>query len=87
MSLKDYWIPGSPPQREQLGRAHGEPRCGEHGCVGPFVNQVYQFGLGAGMTFGDCVECGRRGLIRQSARGFEEIGRLVEAVIPPPTGA
>ena len=84
MSLSEFWIAGSPAPREEPGRAQAGARCGEHGCVGPFVNQLYEFGLGAGMAFGDCVECGRRGLIRPSARGFESLGRLVEAVIPPP---
>ena len=82
MSLRDYWIAGPPapsgePRRAEVGA------CGDHGCMGPFVNQVYQRGLGGGMTFGDCVECGRRVIIRPSDRGFESIGRLVEAIIPP----
>jgi hypothetical protein len=77
MSQREFWIP-APPVERVVGR-----RCGEHGCVGPFVNQLYEFGLGSGTVFGDCVECGRRGLIRQSHRGFESIGKLVEAVIPP----
>ena len=85
MSIRECWIPGSPEPQEELGRAHGKPvACGEHGCVGPFVNQSFQLGLGTGTIFGDCAECGRRGLVRRSERGFEAIGRLVEAFIPPP---
>ena len=83
MSLRDYWIAGSAPPPDERARERAEAgACGEHGCVGPFVNLVYQRGLGAGLTFGDCVECGRRVMIRPSARGFESIGRFVEAIIP-----
>lgn len=84
MTLRDYWIAGSPPPDGERERAEGGP-CGEHGCVGPFVNQVYQRGLGEGTAVGDCMECGRRVIIRPSDRGFESIGRLVEAIIPPAT--
>ena len=86
MSLRDYWIPGS----AAPDGAHGGTRaergvCGDHGCMGPFVNQVYLSGVGGGMTFGYCGECGRRVLIRPSDRGFESISRFVEAFIPPAT--
>ena len=85
MSIREYWIPGVPSPDDELGRARAERAvCGEHGCIGPFVNLSYELGLGAGSAFGDCMECGRRGLIRPRHRGFEGIGQLVEAIIPPP---
>lgn len=88
MSMREYWIAGTPSPDDELGRARAERcGCGEHGCIGPFVNLSYELGLGSGTAFGDCVECGRHGLIRPSRRGFESIGRLVEAIVPPPPAA
>ena len=84
MSLRDYWIPGSPPRAEDVVGVRAEVgACSDLGCMGPFANHVYQRGLGEGMTFADCMECGRRVLIRQNERGFESIGRFIEAFIPP----
>lgn len=79
----EYWLAAAAPQRE--AEVRDQPRtgaCAEHGCVGPFTNQSSRRG-DMGMVFGDCMECGRRTMIQPSRRGFESIGRVVEAIIPP----
>jgi hypothetical protein len=83
MSQSEYWLSGSRPSHEP--RSGGERRpgpCDERGCVGPFANQSSRQG-DAGTVFGDCMECGRRVQIPPSTRGFESLGRMVEAIIPP----
>ena len=79
----EYWLAASAPPRQTQSREQSRTgACTEHGCVGPFTNQSSRR-RDTGMVFGDCMECGRRSRIQPGSRGFESLGRVVEAIIPP----
>lgn len=79
MSLRESCLAGGRPAPRTAGSAGA---CDERGCVGPFTNQSSRRG-DVGMVFGDCMECGRRVMIPTSTRGFESLGQVVEAYLPP----
>ena len=78
MSLRESCLAGDRP----APRGRGEAGACEGGCIGPFTNQGSRRG-DVGMSFGDCMECGRRVMIPTSTRGFESLGQVVEAYLPP----
>ncbi|MBW3630568.1 MAG: hypothetical protein KY464_14890 [Gemmatimonadetes bacterium] len=83
MSLREYSLAGPRPPVDAHGAARrGSSACGDQGCVGPFTNQNHR--RGDGIVYGDCMECGRRVRLEASARGFESLGQVVEAIMPPP---
>ena len=84
MKREDWLAEPNPPPEERKPERPGPGACDENGCIGPFTNQTFQRALGAGMSYGDCMECGRRVLIKGSSRGFESLGLIVEAILAPP---
>ena len=84
MSLREYSLAGPRPSSEAQGATRRDSSaCNDQGCVGPYTNQ--NFRRGDGIVYGDCMECGRRVRLQASTRGFESLGHVVEAIMPPPS--
>jgi hypothetical protein len=82
---REYWIAGSivsPPEADR--RSGSRDLCGKGGPCGSLVNRTYYDAHDGTRGFGDCSECGRTVSLPRSERAFESLGRLVDAIIPPP---
>ena len=77
------WVSGLALQIDREDRYH--PVCRVRGYCGPFVNQTYYNSLAVWAGFGDCVECGCTVPVPRGERGMESLGRVIEAIIPPPS--